>query len=393
MRKSMVSLFVSLLFFTSALVADPVENLYTLIVPQTTSHLLLNGSLGSPVISNKVDDVVEISMGFNPFNLSLATGIQAAYAYGNQTLEDSIAINAITNLKLSDTLSSLYFEGTGTYESHTLDIQGFPGFYALSLHTRLNTILSSSTVTTVFDLDPKGAIGIGRSYSITTLKQIELMFKYLAIPITEQTIRTAAEFLYTRNNRLSRYSDDNRLNYTNYYRDLAQALNVPDKVLNLIYIDQSQEYAFERARFEDLRYGWEAQLSVEPKFHLQSGSSYSKTDLVLSGEYASFLMENRLHYQAFGSMGVAYSTKASEGFSFITSLGGRARYLPQDYHWWFDSGIQVVLDTTASPKFDLQLNGELNYLLTPNFVTYAGLELYNTFSDYMLYAGGRYRIW
>ncbi|AEV28985.1 hypothetical protein SpiGrapes_1168 [Sphaerochaeta pleomorpha str. Grapes] len=393
MRKSLIILFIFSLFITSALVAGPVENLYTLIVPQTSSRLFFNGGLGSPVISDKIDDVVEINMGFDPFDLSIATGVQATYVYGKQTLDDSLAIDTVANLTLSDTLSNLYFEGTGSYKSYTLNLQEYLGFYDFSLHARLNTNLSSNTVTTVLDLDPKGAIGIGRSYSITTLKQIELMFKYLAIPLTEQTIRTAAEFLYTRENRLSRYSDDNRLNFTTYYRDLAQALNVPDKVLNLIYIDQSQEFAFERARFDDLRYGWEAQLAIEPKFHLETGSSYSKTDVILSGEYAAFFMENRLHCQANGSIGVAYSSQGSQGFSFRTTLGGRARYLPQNYHWWVDSGMQVVFDTTDSPKFHMQLNGELNYMLTPNFVTYAGLEVYNTFKDYMLYAGGRYRIW
>jgi hypothetical protein len=393
MKKSLASIFIFLLSCVTLLSAGPVENLYTLVVPQGYGLLLIEGGLGSAPLSSQTEDLIQINMGFDPFDLSIDSGVLGIYWYGKQTLENSTDLHTQATVVLTDTYSTFNFEGTGTYKSYTLDFQGIPGFYAFGLHTQIDTTLFSGNFTTLTDLDPSGAIGIGRIYTITALKQIELMFKYLAIPLTEENVRTAAEFIYTRDSRLLRYSDDNRLNYTNYYQDLAQALKVPDKVLNLIFIDYSQEYAFEKARFDNLLYGWEAQLAVMPKFHIQTSNNYSETDLILSGDYATFLMENRLHFQANGSMGVTYASEDTEKYSFTINLGGRARYLPENYHWWFDSGVQVFFDTKESPMFEMQLNGELNYLLTPNFVTYAGIAIQNNFQEYTLYAGGRYRIW
>jgi hypothetical protein len=394
MKKTVKSGIFILLSCMAMLSAGPVENLYTFVVPQTYGSLYLNGALGSSSMSLETNDALQIDFDFDPLSLGITAGANANYIYEKQTLDSSLAVDATGTLLTSDTVSFLNFTETGYYKSYTIQIKGIPGFYALGLTSYLRPSLSSGTFSYIVELQPMGALGIGRIYSVGRLKQIQSMFKYLAIPYTEQTVKTAAEFLDTQTGKFTQYSQDNRLNFTNYYRDFANALNVPEKALNLVFIDQLQEYAFEKARFEDLRYGWEAQVALSPFVSLYSYSTnFVGASMILSGTYGNFYMQDKLHFQGTGSTEVTYSTEPSTGFSFDVTIGGRARYLPENYHWWFDTGLEATFSLGNSTSFDLGIKGELHYLLTPNFVTYAGIEIHNIFTTYNLYAGGRYRIW
>jgi hypothetical protein len=394
MRKTVVTGIFILLSCMAMLAAGPVENLYTFVVPQTYGSLYLNGALGSSSMSMETNDALQIDFDLDPLALGITAGANAYYIYEKQTLDSSLSVNAAGTLWTSDTVSFLNFTGNGDYKSYTIQIKGIPGFYAFGLESAVRPSLSSGSFSYLVELQPMGALGIGRIYSVGRLKQIQSMFKYLAIPYTEQTVKTAAEFLDTRTSRFSQYSQDNRLNFTNYYRDFANALNVPEKALNLVFIDQLQEYAFEKARFEDLRYGWEAQIALSPFVSLYSYSTnFVGASMILSGTYGNFYMQDKLHFQATGSTDVTYSTEPGTGFSFDVTLGGRARYLPENYHWWFDTGLETTFSTELSPMFEVKLKGEIHYLLTPNFVTYAGIEIHNIFTTYNLYAGGSYRIW
>ncbi|MFA6707078.1 MAG: hypothetical protein WCR91_04180, partial [Sphaerochaetaceae bacterium] len=111
------------------------------------------------------------------------------------------------------------------------------------------------------------------------------------------------------------------------------------------------------------------------------------------GDYGAFLMENALYLLANGTIELNYFSGNITPLTFGISLNGNVRYLPEDYRWWVEGLLGINFDTSTTPKFDIDLGGEFDYLLAPNFRTYAGLSFVNNFDMLCFYAGGNIRLW
>jgi hypothetical protein len=394
MKKFLGIVVVLVLIGSMGLLAGPVENLYTLVIPQTYGYLALDGNLGNTALGSQANDVLQISMEFSPFAFSVDSGLEASYLYGAVTEDSLLYLQANGSLQVGTDGSVVALDETASDKQYGIELGDFPGFYAYGMDSQSTVVFSDGTVYR-FAFQPYVALGVGRIYDIQSLKQAELLCRYLAIPVTEQNLRTAVAYLETREYRLMRYSEDNRLNYLRFYSEFADKLQVTDRMLSLVFISESQEFAFRQARYRDLKYGWEAQVAFQPTIVATNGSEedYFEPAVVFSGVYADFFMDEKLHVQAYGSLETGYGFGSTDSFLFDSLLGCTARYLPDAYRWYFESSVYLYLSSNTSPAVELQLNGEANYLFSPNFTGYAGLSVLDTFGSIVLYAGGQYRIW
>jgi hypothetical protein len=62
---------------------------------------------------------------------------------------------------------------------------------------------------------------------------------------------------------------------------------------------------------------------------------------------------------------------------------------------WAEGKVNVNYSTssTLANPFDLDIRADLNYMINPNFTTYGGVSLLNTFKNLAVYAGGKIRLW
>ena len=383
------------LFSIGLIFAEGIENLYTLVVPDTFTSLALNGSLGSDSLMGEFNDALQIEIGTSPFSFDLDGGVNATYIYSNQTLDSNLDLNGTAALRLGTSVIGANIVANALITKYGVDFGDMKGFYAYGGNLTLRPqYFVGSTTNFYMSLTPLGIFGIGRMYNINTLKSIELMMKHLGLVPTEATVRAVADIMYTNRTRLNRYSEQSSENYVMYWKAIAEAMGVPDRVLDLLFIGNSQTYAFEQERYQNMQYGWDAGVRIEPKMVIQTGSGFDGgIKLTLFGDYGAFLMENALYLLANGTIELNYFSGNMTPLTFGISLNGNVRYLPEDYRWWVEGLLGINFDTSTTPKFDIDLGGEFDYLLAPNFRTYAGLSFVNNFDMLCFYAGGNIRLW
>ncbi|MGM0431412.1 MAG: hypothetical protein ACQEQU_01720 [Spirochaetota bacterium] len=391
MRRLGVMLVVVLLSGGALLYAEGVENVYDLVVPHEYSSLEVYGGLGSVPLSSQGDNLAELHLNFTPpGSIVFAARGDAEYNYVHQTLTELLDIEAEAQLRLAST-SFLSLDGDADYESHTLEFSGMDGFYTAGGEVAFRPSIPSGWFSPVFRLAPYGGVGIGRIYSIEIVRAIELMLGHLGVEPTEERIRAAAEVMYTSFSRKNKYTDNTQENYVAYYTELAEALGVSDRIVDVIHLNYSQEYAFEVARFRNFSYGWQARALLQPRLNVYSNSTSSfRLDTIIDGAYADFTMDDQLYYRGDGSMTLGVGTG---GTSFDVTLRGRTAYLPENPRWWVAGEADLGLSTGRTPLIRLDILSEGYYLLEPNFTVYGGVSVVQNFTDMYLYAGGRYRIW
>jgi len=387
MKKVFVIFCVFVIGLTS-ISATGMENLYTLVVPQQFSTLSVQGGLGG---TRAAEIAIDLSA---PISLNANVGASGTYVYENQGMDDFLRIDANANLRVGTTVFLRpTLNADAEYKSYSLDLGGMPGFFSAGGSFNFNAMTTTGGTNFGITLKPFGGIGVGRSFSITTIRQIELIMKYLGITPTEANVRAAAEIMYTNQSHFAQYSDDNSKLWVEYYRALAQAMGAPDKVLDIIYIANSQAYAFERARYNNFRYGWEAEARLQPEIWVGSGGSTFAIELLINGDYAGFTMENMLYYLLEGDFELIIDPSGAPIIAVVVDLEGRVSYLPKDFRWWANAGLNFRVDTRETQIFNLSAFGSVNYMLNPNFTTYAGVALNNNFANISIFAGGNYRIW
>lgn len=359
------------------------ESLYDLIVPQEYSILTVSGGLGSAggvssLSQNAFEMTVSSGGGF-----SVDLGAKGDYLRVDQTADTYLLLSAHGELNAGVSGAGLLLRDNQgiAYKAYGLDIEGMDGFFTAG--GSYNVSPSTSGVT--FRLAPYTGIGIGRSYDISTIIYIELMMKHLGLTPTEDTVRAAAEVMYTAGELINRYTDDLSENYVEYYNKLAEALGVPERAMEVRYIGMSQVFDFEQARYNGFSYGWEAMAGLEAELSYFT-SFNAGGNVTLNGVCSGFLMENMLYYKARADIEVGFNS----GIVFNTLAQGNVVYLPEDYHWWAEGGAEVSYGLT--PGFGLKILGEGHYLLNPQFDTYAGVSVSNS-SGFAVFSGGQYRIW
>lgn len=391
MKKLMIVTLVLLVCGVTGIGAGELDPIYTLVVPQELTMLTVEGLFGGT-------NVLQMDVDFSPSDFTFNVGAEADYAWYKQTKDTDLDIDALGSVYVGSNISGLDLNGSAQYRSHTLSLGGFPGFYFLGGSLVLNPELPASGSATIdFEIEPYGGIGIGRVFSITTIKRIELIMRHLGLVPTREIVQQVAEIMYTSQPRLLAFGDDMSKNYVAYYQAIADAMGAPTRVLDIVYIDQSQRFSFEMARYLNLRYGWEASVRLAPSY-LHNDNGFTTTDTFLmslrvAGTYASFLMEDAMHAEANANVTLLYNSVASTAFSVNMGANGTVRYFPENPRWWATGSMGLNFNSAnATDKFWLTLNAQMNYLINPNFTVYGGLGL-NTTTRLSVFAGGSIRLW
>jgi hypothetical protein len=370
-----------------------VENLYTLVVPETFTSLYLQGALGGAPLSNESLDAVEITLGTAPFSFDIDAGGEADYSLRKQEADSLMILNATGSLQLGTSVLGANINANGEFKRYGLDLGGMKGFYGFGGNFMLNPRYPvGGTASVRLRLEPYGQIGVGRMYTIATLKEIELIMRHLGLEPTEERVKAVAEIMYTFRSRMGKYSENEMENYVEYYTAIAEAMGAPERALEIVYIGASQTYAFERTRYNNMQVGWEAGGKLSMLLDIDTSNQFG-IGMEFFGDYGTFLMENRLYMLADASLTLSYTSGLLTPLVFGVGVGGTVRYLPEDYHWWIEGMARILFDTGLNPKFRVNLAGEIDYLLTPNFRTYGGLSISNNFGTICAYAGGQYRVW
>ncbi|MBL7007135.1 MAG: hypothetical protein ISR78_08650 [Spirochaetia bacterium] len=377
---------ISLVFFmviTSQISGIGMENLYDMVVPLELEELEISGDL---------PDVISVSL---PLVGTLAAniGVEADY-YSLQQTQDTYLlydVNAAFNLGTTQTKISLGTNQTAGYKLYGLDVSSYAGFLSAGGSGNISFTTNSFGSNFQFSVDPYVGVGIGRQYSIFNILRAELMMNYLGVIPTEGKVRAVAEIFNQAGAILNRYSNNNAELAIEYWSRVAEAMGIPNRVIEVIFIANSQEYAFELNRYAGLMSGMEAMLflSIEPELNTAWTTPFSiGGDVGVSGAVNGYFIEERLYYQANGSLSAGFS---SGSLSANLNLLGNLIYFPEDYHWWAEAGMNAGLNLGASTTFSVTLTGDIYYMLSPNFTTYAKATL--STSQITIKAGGSYRLW
>lgn len=367
------------------------ESLYTLVVPTYYDMLTITGAYGGAEAARMQIDLAPTAA----FSFDIAAG--AGYDLVAQTADNALVIDAnINNLFLGTSGIGIYTYSNVSYKSYTLPIGGMQGFYGFGL----DPLEFDTSVELGFS--PYASIGIGRIHDISRLKELQLMMSHLDIEPTTERLKQAAMVRYRRDEYLNRFTDYYTENYTTYYQHLADAFGASDRMLEFLYINQSQAYQFDVGRYTGIQYGWEAEARLRPTVDYRWYNSDPKTHFILSldlmGRYAAFAMDEQLYYVAGITLSPCLLLDGSTSFSFKADIQTQARYLPPSVPWYVDGLLSMEFDTSQiTRKFQLNLGGRFNYMIHPLFITYAGLELFinngfSTSSSLAFTAGGSFRL-
>ncbi|MCF7933764.1 MAG: hypothetical protein K9M84_04045 [Spirochaetia bacterium] len=356
------------------------ESVYDLVVPQSYSTLSVSGALGSLGNSSLGNNVLEIDLSGGTTSFSI--GGTGMYYYMHQDEDTFFEVDAEATVFANTTSAGidLPINNLVRFKSYTLDLEGYPGFIAAGGDGTLN--LRTTGITT--EIRPYIGVGVGREYSIDTILTAEVMMKHLGVEPTEERVRAAAEVMYTSAKIFSQYTDDRRENAIEYYTQLAAAMGIPDRVLDVIFITSSQIYDYEVARYTGFTKGWEAMVSLNPTFSYFTTASFSGT-IDIGASYGDFFLDQMLYAKAWATGSVGFNS----GLTYGLSADLQAVYLPEDYRWWAEGHLELGVSNSSS--FSADVLGEGHYLLNPNFDIHAGAQIGT--SGLKIFAGGFYRIW
>ena len=380
MKKITVIMLMFCIAFTAQLTGIGMENLYDMVVPMQRDQLVISGDL---------PEVLSVSLPLGGA-LTADIGVEADYYSMSQTLDSYLMYDVNGSFRIGTTQTRITL-GTNRdveYRLYGLDISSLSGFLAAGGGGFIG--FSTSGAGFRLALDPYIGVGIGRQYSLFNILRAELMMKYLGVSPTEAKVRAVAEVFSMAAVILNEYSDNNSERVKNYWNQVASAMGIPDRVMDVIFLASSQEYAFELNRYRSLNSGMEAMLylSLEPVLDTSLTTPFSfGGDIGMSGAISGFFVDDVLYYQASGSLSGGFSGALSANLNLL----GNLVYFPDDYHWWAEAGLSAGLNIGTTTTFALTLTGDIYYMLTPNFTTYAEASL--STSSISIKAGGSYRLW
>ncbi|NQT59320.1 MAG: hypothetical protein HQ557_10100 [Bacteroidetes bacterium] len=383
MKKVVVLVLVFCIMLTSQVAGIGMENLYDMVVPLERDELAISGDL---------PDVLSVSL---PLGGTLVAdiGVEADYYSLNQTQDSFLLfdVNAAFRIGTTQTSIALGTNRNTEYRLYGFEVSSLPGFLAAGGTGSIIFASTTGASTFQFAVDPYIGVGVGRQYSIFNILRAELMMNYLGVVPTEAKVRAVTEVFTQAAVILNTYSDNDAELVTEYWSRLASAMGIPNRVLDIIAVSSSQEYAFELNRYAGLMSGMEAMLylSLEPELNTNLTPPFSiGGDVGMSGAINGVFINDVLYYEADGSIAAGFS---SGSFSALLALNGNLVYLPEDYHWWAEAGLNAGLNIGTTTNFSVILTGDVYYMLNPNFTTYAEVSL--STSSIGIKAGGAYRLW
>jgi len=359
------------------------ENLYDMVVPVQREELGVSGDL---------PDVLSVSLPLGG-TLTANIGVEADYYSLNQNQDSFLLydVNAAFRIGTTQTRISLGTNQSVVYRLYGLDVSSMPGFFAVGGTGNISFTSTSTGSNFQFNVIPRFGVGLGREYSIFNILRAELIMNYLGVVPTEEKVRAVAEIFNQAAAILNRFSNNDAELFKEYWSRVAEAMGIPNRVLDVIYVADSQEYAFELNRYRGLMSGMEAMLylSIEPELNTGWTTPFSISgDVGMSGAISGYFVDDMLYYRANGSLSAGFTGGA---FAANLDLLGNIVYFPDDYHWWAKAGMNAGLNVGTTTTFSVTLTGDIYYMLAPNFTTYAKVSL--STSSISVKAGGSYRLW
>ncbi len=374
--------------FVQSVFADEYNEIYDLIVPESYSTLIINGALGdvggNSWLLNYSQNALELSVANGSFNVDAKAN--AAYQLFNQTATNELNIGANGNFQFGTIQNRLFANINGGYSSYDLDISGMPGFWYAGGTANVTTTFSTLSV----NLLPEAAIGVGRTYSISNVYKAKKMMEHLGVTPTVDKVEAVVSVFQKSGEILNKFSNDSTSLYKDYYQQLATAMGIEDRALDILILDTwgSQKYDYERAKFIGMISGWTAFISANAEYN-SSASSFS-IEGGPKGVIGGFLMNDMLYYDANSLFKVSYTLNSTTSFNL--NAQGRAVYLPNDYRWWAEAIADIGYNIGATSPFTFDLSTAGYYLINNNFRVYTGLRFDQTPGLY-LFAGGEIRLW
>ncbi len=389
MKRSVTLLLILMLCTLLPAFSQEYEDLYDMVVPTQYDSLSLRGSLGS-------SDALRFNVPFDGSAVQFRLGTTAGYRYIHQQLESTLSITANTSFELGTASNEInIWTPTLYYKSYSLDLAGNPGFIFASGSGAEISISNTGSV----DVPIFAGIGVGRLYSITDIHIASLKLRHLGLSTDPQTVRNTTEQMRLKTEKTNPMVENTAELYNQYYRELAAIMGASGREIEVVHIDHSQRYAFERRRYESLNYGWEiyAGLKVHPDYSYGSGLSNFDINVgpEIGGRYAAFLLDHMLHYEVKGDVSFGYEKfgwSTSGGLYVLLSADGRVRYLPEDVRWWIDGEADLTIGYDDGFTFGLNAAGIGYYMFDPNFTVHAGAGI-GTNNGLEIHAGGTIRFW
>ncbi|MCF7952964.1 MAG: hypothetical protein K9K78_02660 [Spirochaetales bacterium] len=367
------------------------SSLYGITVPVSYDQFIITGNTSNGLWG---DDAVYFRLPMSG-TAEFQMGLDAEYEYVTQTEDTYQRLGGSGSVEFGTGLKGIEVDSDGPliYKIYGMDFSGYDGFITYG-GTADADIYSTSTM---LDAAPYIGAGIGRIRNISNIILAELMLEYMGIEAAEETVRRTAEILSKRSEYAALFTADNAERKLAYWNDLAEAMGAKGRELEVAFLDNNQSFAFERARYTDLHYGWEigAKVVLNPSYASWRASPKFNFDgnLVLDAEFDGFLMDNDLYYSAQAVLKPAgYEYSSSGGFYLHAGASGELRYFPEDYHWRFDGSADINAALISGSQFTLTLNAAANYLINPNFTTFAAVKISDS-RGFELGAGGAITLW
>jgi len=391
MNRRVIFLCVVLMISTVGLWAGAYDDIYTLNLPYQYQSLTIDGASAT-----NGAHAFDLQLTTSPVSFSIEAGLGADWEYvKNEGPAFLWMTTSGTRAQVGDSGIGFAAAVDGMYRNYAFELEGMDAFLSASGDATVTMNLSFSPVNANFFalINPEIGFGVGRMYSIQNTREIINTMEHFNIPVTPEKVREVAEHDFMRTAKFNTYTNDLSKIVSDFYQERADILGMGDRALELIYVGNSQEYAFEQNRWAGLLYGWTTYMEVRPWLWYATGSTTEfRMDLALVGEYATLLNDDTLYARGYVDIVPGITTSGTDFFTFESNLTVDARYFFTDPRMWADGTVDITINSQATKVFDLDIDAEFNYQINPNFIAFAGAEIQNTFGTMAIYAGGEMRL-
>ncbi len=390
MRKIKILCIAIVLIGVTTLSAGGYEDIYTLNLPYSYTYLVIGGAYTG-------DEAFQLDIDTSPADFSLDAGLDALYGYVKNSEDTYLSFNSSgTSVRAGSSGIFLNVGANGNYRSYAFNIDQMKAFLSVSgnANVAMNVAFSPSSSFFSLLLNPDIGFGVGRMYSIQETREVINTMEYFNIPVTEEKVKEVASLNFMRTQEYNTYNNDFNTVVSRYWNEKARILGIEDRIAELIWIESSQTYAFEEARWAGLEYGWTAYMEARPWIYYSSTSGIEfNIGIALAAEYATLMNDDSLYLSVSGDIVPTFSPSSTKIFSIAGDIDARVRYFFTDPRMWAEGNVNFSLNSlnTTTPV-DLDISAEFDYLINPNFTAFAGARIVDTFDTIGVYAGGEMRL-
>ncbi len=388
--KKLLLILVVVSMLINPIFAGEYDSVYDYVAPEEFTFLTLDGGLwnvgGNSASLEYNENIIEIST--TNGSSSIDINLDGSYRYYKQSENAELNYGAVADIRLGTVTNSLSLtNGFINYTEYGLDVNGFDGFWSANGQFIVNATTNSIT----FTLNPSAALGVGRVYSINSVYRAKLLMEHLGVEPTIEKVKACVKVFETTGEIFNKFTNNDSELTRDFYEQLASAMGIPERIEDVILLNawNSQEYAFQRARYANMVNGWDVRLAGYLNIEKNFGGTSIGVTAGPEAQIGGFLVEDRFYYEGDAQVYINYANSA---FTTTIDTEARAVYLPTDYSWWAEAILEVDYKPALVTPLSFDLAGAGYYLINPNFRAYAGLRFYGL-DDIALFGGGEIRLW